>query len=145
MSWHQTHVKQINTFLHTLTSAAISLRAQHAPHHSISLGAGCYCRRTTWNQQHLFDPLVLTHHRGSFCASSSHHQSCTPTKGAATPHPALSFCRAPCHTLGELAAAGDLRSIWAVITTLCGANCRWYQSGHFPHPFLLLCRNILIK
>lgn len=145
MSWHQTHVKQINTFLHTLTSAAISLRAQRAPHHSVSLGAGCYCRRTTWKS-------------AAFVWSSSSHPSAWqllcilfaspvlhPYQRSCQPAPALYFCRAPCHTLVELAAAGDLRSIWAVITTLCGVNCRWYQSGHFPHPFLLLCRNILIK
>lgn len=60
MSWHQTHVKQINTFLHTLTSAAISLQAQLALHHGNSFGAGCYCRRATWNLQHLFDSSVFT-------------------------------------------------------------------------------------
>lgn len=60
MSWHQTHLKQINTFLHTLTSAAISLRAQLALHHGNSFGAGCYCRRTNLNQKHLFDSSVFT-------------------------------------------------------------------------------------
>lgn len=60
MSWHQTHVKQINTFLHTLTSAAISLLAQLALHLGNSFGAGCYCRRTTLNQQHLLDSPVFT-------------------------------------------------------------------------------------
>lgn len=60
MSWHQIHVKQINTFLHTLTSAAISLWAQLALHHGNSFGASCYCRRITLNQQHLFDSLVFT-------------------------------------------------------------------------------------
>jgi hypothetical protein len=60
MSWHQTHVKQINTFLHTLTSAAISLWAQLALHRGNSFGRGCYRRRTTLNQQHLFDSLVFT-------------------------------------------------------------------------------------
>lgn len=60
MSWHQTHVKQINTFLHTLTSAAISLWAQLALHHGNSFGAVCYHRKTTLNQQHLFDSPVFT-------------------------------------------------------------------------------------
>lgn len=78
MSWHQTHVKQINTFLHTLTSAAISLWAQLALHRGNSFGAGCYRRRTTLNQQHLFDSPDFT-----------------PVSMAASVHPFLVSSSAP--------------------------------------------------
>lgn len=46
--------------MHILTSAAISLQAQLALYHGNSFGAGCYCRRTTLNQQHLFDSPVCS-------------------------------------------------------------------------------------
>lgn len=85
ISWHQTHVKQINTFLHTLTSAAISLQAQLALHHRNSFGAGCYCRRTTLNQQHLFDSPVFTPvgmvasvYPFHIMSSAPHEMSCHP-------------------------------------------------------------------
>lgn len=132
MSWHQTHVKQINTFLHTLTSVAISLWAQLALHHGNSFGTGCYCRRTTLNQQHLFDSAVFTPVcMVAFCTFLSNSKFYPGMKWAATQHTALNSCVSPCHTFMELSAVGDHHSIWAVITTCCGVNYRWVQSEYF--------------
>lgn len=139
MSWHQTHVKQINTFLHTLTSAAISLWAQLALHCGNSFGAGCYRRRTTLNQQHLFDSPVFT-----------------PVSMAASVHPFHVSSSAPlgnelllciqhltpvCHfvTLMERLAVDDLHSIWAVITTRCELEM---TSGWTFPAFLFLYNSI---
>lgn len=131
-SWHQTHVKQINTFLHTLTSVAISRWAQLALHRGNSFGAGCYCRRTTLNQQHLFDSAVFT----PVCVATSVHPfqiaSSTPLWNELPPSiQHLTSCMSPCHTLMEFSAVGDPHSIWTVITTCCGVNYRWSQLSIF--------------
>lgn len=139
MSWHQTHVKQINTFLHTLTSAAISLWAQLALHCGNSFGAGCYRRRTTLNQHHLFDSPTFT---PVSMVTSVHpfHVSSSASLGNK-----LLLCiqhlTPVCHfvTLMECLAVGDHHSIWAAKTT--GHELAMTSGWTFP-TFLLLCNSI---
>lgn len=135
MSWHQTHVKQINTFLHTLTSAAISLQAQLALHHGNSFGAGCYCRRATWNLQHLFDSSVFTSvgmvasvHRLHIVRSEPLWNELPPSIQHLTPVYHLV-------TFSWNVQQWVLFNHMGCITTCCGVNYRWFQSGHFFFPF----------